>query len=322
MEKTAPKKGKCVICSGTAVLPGYRLYDDRYGFPGEFRLLACRSCGHRFLAGDTLPQDLSDLYTKYYPRSTFTEEQDRPLANAEGLSSWWNGIKSGAYAWVPRNVRVLDIGCGFGESIAYHTARGCEVHGVEVDENVRRIAEKYGYKIHVGFFDAEVYPREYFDYVTMDQVIEHLPDPLRSMRDVAKVLRPGSVAVIGTPNANGWGARIFGKRWINWHVPYHIQYFSVRSMKMAAEQAGLTIERWITVTHSDWLHFQWMHLLTYPKIGTPSEFWSVLPGNDRSGHLLSIAAEGLRFAMVNHAMTRIGDALGAGDNYIFILRKR
>ncbi len=38
---------------------------------------------------------------------------------------------------MPRNVRVLDIGCGFGESLGYYEARGCEAYGVEADENTR-----------------------------------------------------------------------------------------------------------------------------------------------------------------------------------------
>jgi hypothetical protein len=34
------------------------------------------------------------------------------------------------------------------------------------------------------------------------------------------------MVIIGTPNANGWGARVFGRYWINWHAPYHLHFFN------------------------------------------------------------------------------------------------
>jgi len=171
-------------------------------------------------------------------------------------------------------VRVLDLGCGFGESLGYHAARGCDVYGVEADENIRRVVEKFGYKVHVGLFDDRVYEPEFFDYVTMDQVIEHVTDPLLTLRGVARILKSGGKAILSTPNANGWGAKIFGRRWINWHAPYHLQFFSRDSMRIAAEQAGFEVTQVKTITNSEWLFYQWIHLVTYPKLGEPSWFWS------------------------------------------------
>jgi 2-polyprenyl-3-methyl-5-hydroxy-6-metoxy-1,4-benzoquinol methylase len=312
----------CPICAQQQTYSVMRIHDDRYGYPGMFDLLRCKNCSHAFLDCDLTPEQLGKLYTDYYPRKTFDLTQCEPHAERSGLDAWFNGLNSSAFRRVPKNVRVLDVGCGFGQSLGYHTARGCDVYGVEADENIRRVAENFGYKIHVGLFDDLIYEADFFDYVTMDQVIEHVTDPLPTLRGVARILKPGGTAILSTPNAGGWGAKVFGRRWINWHAPYHVQFFSRRSMTIAAEQAGLVVAESKTVTNSEWLYYQWVHLTLYPKPGEPSRFWAP---NHRAKSPLECRIlrilEIMRRNKVNHLLTRLFDSLGLGDNYIFVLKK-
>jgi 2-polyprenyl-3-methyl-5-hydroxy-6-metoxy-1,4-benzoquinol methylase len=281
----------------------------------------CVHCEHKFLEGEFTPELLTKLYTDYYPRSTFDLDQYQPSPKVKGFKAWLNGERRMAYSWVPKNVSVLDIGCGFGETLGYHKSRGCDVYGVEADENIKRVAQKFGFKVHVGLFDPDNYEPDFFDYVTLDQVIEHVTDPLNTMRGIAKVLKPGGMAILSTPNSNGWGAKVFGRRWINWHAPYHLQHFTSTSMTIAVRQAELSVEKAVTRTSSEWLYYQWIHLFTYPQMGEPSPFWSPkrTPGF-RLKILLGILSLVHR-TKINHIITRFFDALGMGDNYLFFLRK-
>jgi len=312
----------CPICGQQIFCALLQLYDDRYGYPGEFALKQCQHCGHAFLGCDLSSSQLTELYTNYYPRKSFDIANFKPHAELNGFFAWFNGLRCSAFRWVPKNVRVLDVGCGFGESLGYHSARGCEVYGVEADENIRRVVEKYGYKVHVGLFDDKMYEQEHFDYVTMDQVIEHVADPASTLRGVARILKSGGTAILSTPNAQGWGARLFGKRWINWHSPYHMQFFTRQSMQLAAQQAGLELTEVKTVTNSEWLLYQWIHLVTYPAPGEPSWFWSP----DKSGkvfhqNVLVKILTLLHRTKINHWATRFFDGLGIGDNFVFVLKK-
>jgi SAM-dependent methyltransferase len=264
---------------------------------------------------------LEKLYTEYYPRSHYSLDDYKPHAPLSPFQSWFDGARSFAFRWIPPNVRVLDIGCGFGETLGYHKERGCDVYGVEADENIRRVAEKFGYNVHVGLFDPSVYEPGYFDYVTMDQVIEHVTDPLRTLHDIATVLKPGGYLILGTPNANGWGARLFGTRWVSWHTPYHLQFFSRESMHRAAMQAGYELETVLTVTSSDYLHLQWNHMAFRPYPGQTSRFWVPQP-NSKAQKMVLKALELVHRLKCNHLVTRCADALGIGDNYLFVLRKR
>lgn len=312
----------CPICKQQQIRVVMQSYDDRYGYPGMFELMRCSNCGHAFLDCELTPAQLGELYTNYYPRRTFDLAQYKPHAETSGMGAWFNGLNSSAFRKVPKNVRVLDVGCGFGQSLGYHTARGCDVYGVEADENISRVAEKFGYKVHVGLFDGSIYEAEFFDYVTMDQVIEHVTDPSSTLRGVARILKPGGTAILSTPNAGGWGARLFGRRWINWHAPYHVQFFSRRSMQLAAEQAGLVVAEVKTITNSEWLRYQWTHILMYPKPGEPSRFWTP---NNLGRPLLEWrilrVLELMHSIKINHLLTRFFDSLGLGDNYVFVLKK-
>lgn len=312
----------CPVCKQQQPRVVMQSYDDRYGYPGQFTLLRCRNCGHEFLDCNMTPSQLGELYTNYYPRKTFDLDQCKPHAEKTGIGAWFNGLNSSSFRRVPNNVRVLDVGCGFGQSLGYHTARGCDVYGVEADENIRRVAEKFGYKVHVGLFDDSIYEPGYFDYVTMDQVIEHVTDPLSTLRGVARILKPGGTAILSTPNAGGWGAKFFGRRWINWHTPYHVQFFSRRSMQLAAEQAGLVVAEVKTITNSEWLYYQWIHLVMYPKPSEPSRFWTPNQHGRTllQGRILRIL-EWMHRIKLNHLLTRFFDSLGLGDNYVFVLKK-
>jgi 2-polyprenyl-3-methyl-5-hydroxy-6-metoxy-1,4-benzoquinol methylase len=313
----------CPVCSGIAVGPDQIIWDDRYGYPGRFALMRCPGCGHAFLECGFTSAQLSALYTNYYPRRTFDVEQYKPHSEIGGTTAWFNGLNGSAFRRVPKNVRVLDVGCGFGQSLGYHKARGCDVYGVEADENIRRVADRFGFKVLVGLFEDSIYEDGFFDYVTMDQVIEHVTDPVSTLRAVARILKTGGTAILSTPNAGGWGAKLFGRRWINWHAPYHMQFFSRRSMRLAAKQAGLKVVEIRTITNSEWLYYQWIHLVTYPKPGDPSSFWSP---NHRGRSLLQgrilRALELAHKIKVNHLLTRIFDSLSLGDNFVFVLRKQ
>lgn len=311
----------CVVCKTSDLkIVGVR-HDDRYGYPGNYKLAKCKACGHVSLDATFTDAELKVLYSSYYPRSSFNIADFKPYSEIGGFWAWLDGAKSAAYFWVPKHVRVLDIGCGFGESLAYHQARGCDVYGVEADKNIRRVADKFGFKVHVGLFDPEVYPPATFDYVTMSQVIEHVIDPVLVLKGVERILKSGGIAILTTPNPQGWGARIFGKFWINWHAPYHLHFFSAKSMKMAADMSGLELVRVSTVTPSAWVLYQWIHLLTAPKEKTTSPFWKPGEKIKPTQQLLIRVFYVIHKLKINHLLARFFDVLGLGDNRIYILRK-
>ena len=312
----------CPVCGGATRVCIPEIWDDRYGYSGSFRMNRCEHCGHRHLVTALEPRHLARLYSQFYPRARLSLDDFTPHSETSGVRAWWNGDRASAFRWVPENVKVLDIGCGFGQTLAYHQHRGCEVWGVETDENIRRVAERFGFKVHVGVFDAGIYEKNYFDYVTLDQVVEHSLNPKELLRGIARVLRPGGLAILSTPNPSGLLARICGRYWLNWHAPYHLQFFTTRSMTELAAQAGLALESLRTVTSSEWMHYQWLHILAYPGQGRPSPFWapSLAEQTNLYHHASRLMGKFHRLRL-NHVLTRFLDLFGMGDNRLYFLRK-
>jgi FkbM family methyltransferase len=311
---------RCFVCS-SSLRRGARLFDDRYGYPGRYDVLSCVACGHRMLDAHLDAAQLTDLYTRYYPRSGFDVDAWCPPSEESRWRTWWRGLRSSAFRWVPRNVRVLDIGCGFGEALGYHRTRGCHAKGVEADRNILRVAERHGLDVDAGLFDASNYKPESFDVVTLDQVIEHVASPITLLEGIREVLTPEGTLIVSTPNPDGWGAALFGRRWIHWHAPYHVQFFSRRSMFQLARRIGFRIERTATITNSAWLDFQWGHLATYPDPGAPSAYWNVSqPRTLLQRIVLKVLLVADRLGL-NTAVTRLMDTAGWGDNVVYVLKK-
>jgi 2-polyprenyl-3-methyl-5-hydroxy-6-metoxy-1,4-benzoquinol methylase len=266
---------------------------------------------------------LTDLYTNYYPRGILNPDDYQGYTEHKGFLSWLDGEHSQAYLYVPRNVTVLDIGCGFCESLVYHKSRGCEAHGIDADENIKSIAEKYGVNVHVGLFTAENYEQNYFDYVTMDQSLEHIVSPIDILRDIEKVLKPGGKAIISVPNAFGIGRLLFGKLWFFWGTPFHLQFFNKKSMRVAAEKTNLKLQTIKYITKSNWLLGELAFLLVHKPKGIRSDYVQVKGKVSREvqGRLSVKIYQLVEKLRLSAWVMRLADLLHYGDNMIFILEK-
>lgn len=312
----------CSVCLATSFIKTHNLYDDRYGFKGYFTLCKCQSCGHHFLENAPGESALGDLYTEFYPRKSFNPKNFRPYKKGNFFQNWLVGGKSSACQSVKANSRVLDIGCGYGETLAFMESKGCDVYGIDADRNIEAVAKKFGFKMQVGIFDASLYEPNFFDYVTMNQVIEHVPNLNQTFSMISAILKPGGFCIMSTPNAGGWGAKVFGRRWINWHIPYHQQFLSKASLNILAEKNGFELESVSTITRSEWIVYQVLHLLNYPPHGEPSAFWA--PYNQKRTLVKKILQKiivATQFILVPQLITRVLDAFGIGDNYLIILKK-
>lgn len=313
---------KCPICDSTDLAKEYVLYDDRYGYPAVFNLIKCQKCKHRNVQASLSDDELIELYSKYYPRATFNIKNFKPLEESIGLKSWLDGNKR-SFAFVPKNVKVLDIGCGWGQSIAYHKNRGCEAYGVEADKNIKNIIDNYDLNIKIGVFNVKDYEEEFFDYITLDQVVEHFIDPLTKLQEIATILKSNGYVIMTTPNVGGLLRYIYKNRWINWHVPYHLHHFSKKSIRLMAEKNGFEVLQLKTITSSSWLYYQWIHTINFPRQQEVSKFW----GNKIKTYT---ETEGKKYALfnklnhykINHIITRIFDFIGFGDNILVILKKK
>ncbi|MGZ8463014.1 MAG: class I SAM-dependent methyltransferase [Candidatus Deferrimicrobiaceae bacterium] len=135
--------------------------------------------------------------------------------------------------------RLLDIGCGNGDFLARMRGKGWEVEGLEVDsEAVKSARSRHGLTIHHGALETWKLPDGSFDAITANHVIEHVHDPIALIRECLRVLKPGGVLVLATPNINGDAHRVFGRNWTHLDPPRHLHLFSGTTLKECGTRAG------------------------------------------------------------------------------------
>ena len=116
---------------------------------------------------------------------------------------------------LPRNVRVLDVGCGDGSLISVLIKeKNIEARGLElVEENVKKCIYK-GLSVIEGNAETELhqFPSQSFDFVVLSQTLQAFYDPEKVLKDL---LRIGKSVIISIPNFGYWKVRtkllFFGK---------------------------------------------------------------------------------------------------------------
>lgn len=124
-----------------------------------------------------------------------------------------------------RHHSILDYGCGSGLLV----------------EQLRRMgyARAYGYDKHTrAFADAEPLKRTY-DFVILQDVIEHVEDPAALLSEAAALTEPGGVLCIGTPNAEEIHLHDSEKFVHSLHQPYHLHILSATALIALAADRGL-----------------------------------------------------------------------------------
>ena len=136
------------------------------------------------------------------------------------------------------NTRLLDMGCGEGFFLFDASREGYITKGVELSLNAARYARtEFGLDVDGGPFEEMRFPGDYFDVVTLWQVLEHLPQPLMALKEVYRVLRPGGLVVVSTPDIGGIPAKVLRRKW--WNIRrVHINQFTTGSLMNILGNAG------------------------------------------------------------------------------------
>jgi 2-polyprenyl-3-methyl-5-hydroxy-6-metoxy-1,4-benzoquinol methylase len=98
--------------------------------------------------------------------------------------------------------RILDVGSGHGSFLRLCASNGWECHGVEISQKATEFARhEFGLTIFNGPLGDAHYPDEFFDVVTLWNVLDHLTDPGHALKEIHRILRPGGGLFLRFPNA-------------------------------------------------------------------------------------------------------------------------
>jgi 2-polyprenyl-3-methyl-5-hydroxy-6-metoxy-1,4-benzoquinol methylase len=133
--------------------------------------------------------------------------------------------------------RLLEVGAGVGGLVRVAMRRGWSVDATEVSPLALQALRATGATVFAGPVEEAGYAGGRFDLVVSLEVLEHLPDPLVHLRELARVTRAGGLLLLTTPNFGGLSRRWLG---LGWRVvdPEHLGYFTARTLSWALKEAG------------------------------------------------------------------------------------
>jgi methionine biosynthesis protein MetW len=154
---------------------------------------------------------------------------------------------------VEPGMRVLDLGCGEGELLAWLKenknvdGRGVELTGARVQKAIARGVSVYQGDLESGLDD---YPDHAFDCVILSQTLQETRDPLRVLRGM---LRIGRRAIVAFPNFGHWTVRL-AHLWTGrapktelfpyeWYDSPNIHFLTVLDFEALTRKEGWRVER-------------------------------------------------------------------------------
>ena len=192
---------------------------------------------------------------------------------------YYNQARPDVAALVPPECRrVLEVGCGDGELGRLLRSRGHRVTGIEL---VHEAAERARARLdRVVTADVErdgfPFPSASFDAIVFADVLEHLVDPWRVLREAVEVLAEGGVVVASIPNVQNWDVlrRLLRGRWdyrARGILDFgHLRFFTLSTIRALFEQANLRMEYVGHRYRRTW----WRELLCVLSAGRARGFWT------------------------------------------------
>jgi SAM-dependent methyltransferase len=210
--------------------------------PGDFGLVRCRNCGLIYqnprLAREELLHHYPDSYLLYTTQESEETSALQRLSQQHGLARRCQRVKRHA----PTPGKLLDIGCSTGHYLAAMRERGWQVAGVELSEYAASYArQNFNLDVRTGTLHEAGFTDDQFDLVTLWDVFEHVLDPKATLAEIARILKPGGLVVISSPNPTGIEARLFGSSWVGWERPRHLHLFTPDVLRRYLHDAGFSL---------------------------------------------------------------------------------
>ena len=154
---------------------------------------------------------------------------------------------------LPKNVRVLDVGCGDGSLMdLLIKEKNIEARGLEIkEEHVKKCIYK-GLSVIEGNAETELhqFPDQSFDYVVLSQTLQAFYNPEKVLKEL---LRVGKSAIVSIPNFGYWKVRtsllIFGKMPMtktlpyNWHNTPNLHMCTIKDMFNFCNEKNIKIDK-------------------------------------------------------------------------------
>jgi SAM-dependent methyltransferase len=224
----------CNCCGNTTAVPLPHLSHFLHIQPPG-QCVRCQGCGLVFVS--PFP-DQSDFYEEaYYELPTVGGLEDASSHLKQRLAKLEESLG--------HTGRFLDVGCSTGAFVAYAGQQGWDAAGVDVSRWATAQAQARGLHVAIGTLEEQHYPAANFDVVHSSHMLEHVPDPLRVLREMRRILKPDGLLSLEVPQEV---ERIYdrikdrlGSREYPTDPSPHLYFFTARTLRRIIEKADFQV---------------------------------------------------------------------------------
>jgi SAM-dependent methyltransferase len=246
-----PEDRPCPVCGSQRVkvlgARGGHAHRERKGAPTN--VVRCVDCTVLYTKPTLVP--LSNPYARQTAEDYFVNhDMHTKIRKGEGLAAFAESVFGGPES-------MLELGCGRGEFLAGAKNRGWKVAGVEMTQGFADVASSQGVDVEVNAIEDCSSLDHQYDVVILAAILEHLYDPMETLRRIHAALRPGGLVFIDVPNESSLTMHV-GNLYMRLRnrgsvvnlsptfPPYHVVGFSPKSLRHALTSVGFRIHSMTT----------------------------------------------------------------------------
>ena len=239
-----------------------------YGLRHEFLYYECGNCG--CLQINEIPEDMSAYYPRdYYSFEKYDGKKFRGLNGklkrliytnmifGNPLLKYLMGFLSNQRDYeafnelrITRNSRILDVGCGNGQSFLYPLAEIGFVNLLGCDPF---LSNTISYRNGLTIQNTDIYSvSEKWDMITYHHSFEHISDPIENLAKVSELLNENGVCLVRIPTASSYAWKHYRTNWAQLDAPRHFFLHTKKSMQIMAENVEMELYKIVY----DSTHFQ------------------------------------------------------------------
>jgi 2-polyprenyl-3-methyl-5-hydroxy-6-metoxy-1,4-benzoquinol methylase len=224
---------RCNLCGSSSQVKLYNGRENKsytYYNNGNYGLIVkCAKCG--LVYSPNLDKDLEKKYQEVTDQDYLKSKEARLETFKRDLLEIEKIKKIG---------KILDVGCGPGLFLDVARSRGWKGEGVELSRWACECCKKLKLRVINKSLEKAGFKPHFFDVITLWDVIEHVDNPTKLLKQINKLLNKEGILVLNTPNIGSLFAKIMGKKWWNL-MSMHIFYFDRNTITNILEKNGFKV---------------------------------------------------------------------------------
>jgi SAM-dependent methyltransferase len=226
----------CILCGQTG---SFRSRGEKGGYGIE----ECPACGLVQLVPTPTDETLRALYEgdAYFDGEAGTGYSEYEDQEEEYLATFREDVRR-IGQFMPGG-RILEVGCGYGYFLQCALDAGYDAYGIDLSPAAVKWANnRHPGRVFCGLLEEvpEIQDQQY-DVIFGSHLIEHLTTPGDFLTSAARLLKPGGLMVLVTPNIKSLLSRVSGSRWVSFKIPEHVSYYDPGTITTLLGRSGYTV---------------------------------------------------------------------------------